>query len=118
MNSEQFVATLKEVASHAASRGIVAALKKPPGRSPDLQLVTLANWYNGLGSTDRGTVGRIIEMATDQAVYNVLLVLDGLLAIEPAGPKGRLELTLENEAGRQVMNPSTSVPLSTLFKTE
>src|SRR5579862_9089927 len=102
MNKEDFVARIKEVAYHAAARGTVAVLQKPPGRSPDPQLVALSGWFNKLGSSDRETVTRVADLAANQAVYNIFLVLDGLLAIEAAGPKGKLELVFENESVRIV----------------
>lgn len=55
-------------------------------------------------------------MAAKQALYNVLLVLDGLLAIEPAGPKSEVHLEFSDGEARQRINDPDGHQLSELFK--
>jgi hypothetical protein len=55
-------------------------------------------------------------MAADLATYNFLLVLDGLRAIEPVGPKGQLELFHRDREGLTLLNDEEGEELTSLYK--
>lgn len=116
MNSEQFVNAVKIVAQKGAANGVIGAIKSPPGRKPDANLAELSEWYNRLSDLEKQKVAAVVNVVADQAVYNVLLILDGVLAIEPAGQKGKLELIYDNGLKRELLNDMDRTSLSSLFK--
>ena len=91
MNARTFVRAIRESVYKTVAPAVTESLESPPGRRPDAELVRLSEWFRTLGSSDRANVTAVADMAADLATYNFLLVLDGLRAIEPVGPKGQLE---------------------------
>jgi hypothetical protein len=116
MNSETFVDAIKVAVCEAAAKGMMDILERPPGRHPDPELVRLSEWYHSLAPADRNRLGRVVDLSTKQATYNFLLVLDGLVAVEPAGPKGRLQLSYDEGKTRAQLNNENDIELSSLFK--
>jgi hypothetical protein len=116
MTPEEFIHAIDIAVHQAAAIGTIEVLKKPPGRRPDPGLVELSQWFHGLGPEGKLAVSRIVNLASDQATYNFLLVLDGVTAIEPAGKKGSLALLHESEAQTVRLNDAEGIPLGSLFK--
>jgi hypothetical protein len=116
MNAREFIQSVRVAVSNAATEGTVTALTRPPGRRPDPSLVACSKWFNGLKPEDRDVVTQVIDMAAKQATYNFLLALDGLIALEPPGPKGRLELFFSKGGARVRLNDESEEPLTSLFK--
>jgi hypothetical protein len=117
MNSAQFVEMVKVVVSQNAARGVLSALKAPPGRKPDPMLVQLSQWFNERSSEEQTLIEKLLARATDQAAYNFLLALDDLVAISDQEPRPRLELFAVDEVSRQRLNDPNGEELSSLFKT-
>lgn len=115
MNQHDFVNMIRVAVEEAASKGVIDALRFPPGRRPDPQLLNLSNWFNGLSEEERSYLFKVVQMTAQQTVYNLLLLLDGLLAIESGPDKGRIELTYNRGAARVILNDSDKL-LSDLFK--
>lgn len=116
MNTDEFMRSIKVAVYKAAAAGTVEALKKPPGRRPDPGLVACSEWFNTLRPKDRDAVAQVVDMAAKQATYNFLLALDGLIALEPRGPKGKLELFFSKGDVRVRLNDQSDEFLSSLFK--
>jgi hypothetical protein len=57
-------------------------------------------------------------MAADQATYNFLLVLDGLLAFEGGGEKGQLQLMYDDGKKRLSLSGHDTQELSGIYKEE
>lgn len=116
MNAAEFVAALKTAASEAAANGTLEVLRRPPGRRPDPSLVGVSEWFVGLSPEDQRGVAAAIDLTARQALYNVLLVLDGLLTLEPYGDKGELRLTFDDGSSQQLLNDPDGEELTVLFK--
>jgi hypothetical protein len=116
MNSREFVAALKIVACDKAAMGVLENLRNPPGRRPDIALVNLSNWFKTLPTEDKAALEQIMNLATKQAVYNVLLVIDGLLTVSPLGNRVDFELSVIDGGKREVLNDCVKEPLTHLFK--
>jgi hypothetical protein len=116
MNTQEFVNAVRTAVYDAAAKGTVAVLKRPPGRRPDAEMLRLSDWYKRLNSEDRENLSRLVDMAASQTTYNFLLILDGLLAVEPAGTKGKLELFYDDGKTRTRLNDENANQLSFLFK--
>jgi hypothetical protein len=116
MNAADFVYALKVVVRDAAGRGTMDLLQSPPGRRPDPHLVQLSQWFLGLAPRDRLAVASIVELATNQATYNFLLALDGLLTLEPDSSRGKLELYYAKGEIQTRLNQEEAEPLSVIFK--
>ncbi|GMV95032.1 MAG: hypothetical protein AMXMBFR82_48100 [Candidatus Hydrogenedentota bacterium] len=115
MNALEFVDAVKKVVS-GATRGIQDSLRVPPGRRPDSELQELSAWYNHLPEKDRERVAKVVQMAGDQVAYNILLILDGLVAIEDVGNKGTLTLIYAKDDKRTRLNDPDQDFLSDIFK--
>src|SRR5262245_45270248 len=116
MDTSEFVEAIRVAVYKAAAKGTMSTLAKPPGRRPHPDLVTCSNWFNGLKPEDRDFVAWIVDMAAKQATYNFLVALDGLTALEPPGPKGKLELFFSKGGVRVRLNDEREEWLSSLFK--
>jgi hypothetical protein len=116
MNTREFLQSIRVAVYKAAAKGTVAILTRPPGRRPDPALVSCSKWFNGLKREDRDIVAQLVDMAAKQATYNFLLALDGLIALEPPGSKGRLELFFSKGDVRVRLNDESAELLTSLFK--
>jgi hypothetical protein len=115
MNTQTFVNGVRTAACEAAANGTLRIIERPPGRSPSGELISLSRWYNELNSDDREKLAKVVTLAANQATYSFLLILDGLLAIEPSGEKGSLELYYNDGKTRTQLNDQNA-NLSSLFK--
>lgn len=116
MERTEFVSALETVACQGAIKGVVSSLVQPAGRRPNPELLKLSEWFRALAAEDKQAVNRVIEMTASQALYNVLLALDGLVAIESAEEKGVLELIYrKGEEVIRLNNPDEEA-LSSLVK--
>jgi hypothetical protein len=93
MTPEEFVKILRNSAMNAAVDGTAALLEKPPGRKPTRMLVEASNWYHTLTEEERAMLMRVINMATHQAVFGVLAILDGVRVVDNDLEKGSFHLT-------------------------
>ena len=116
MNAEDFVKAIRTAVCNAAANGTVEILKHPPGRKPVAELTRLSDFYHRLSPEDRENVAGVADLVADQATYNFLLILDGLLAVEPVGAKGRLDLLYDDGVARTRLNDVNKDHLSSLFK--
>lgn len=92
MNAEQFVDAIKTEVRDAATNGVISLIERPPGRRPSPNLVSLSQWFNELPMSDKQHVREVAAMASDQATFGMLTVLDGVRVIEDGADRGRLEL--------------------------
>jgi len=116
MKADEFVAALKQVAYRNSLAGTLEMMRNPPGRRPDPELVKLGAWFAGLDSQNQEQAVKAMDMAAAQSLYNVLLVLDGLLAIAPSHQRQELHLEVLDGAARRRLNDPASQQLSALFK--
>lgn len=116
MNAQEFVNAIKLVAGQGAAIAVLQAFKKPPGRKPEPTLAKLSEWFNRLSAEDKASLETALEYATNHAAYSVLAVLDGLMAVEPTGPKGKLLLFYQKDQRRALINDPDSEELTVLFK--
>ena len=116
MNARTFVRAIRESVYKNVASAVTDALESPPGRRPDAEIVRLSEWFHALAPSDRANVTRVADMAADLTIYNFLLVLDGHRAIEPVGPKGRLELFHRDEEGLTLLNDEEGDELTSLYK--
>ena len=116
MNAETFVANLRVAAEKTAVTSLLRALGEPPGRERESELVRLSHWFNALDSPDQSKVAEALAMAAELAIYNVLLVFDGYLAIESSEEKGQLQLFYVRAGERTLLNDPDAEALSSLAK--
>jgi hypothetical protein len=118
MMPREFVEAVKVAVQRGAETGLRTVLKQPPGRRPDPRLSALSSWYTALAPDDRAMVDAVLDLAAEQATYNFLLVLDGLIAVESFGGKGRLLLLHEGSGIRTLLNDPKGEQLTSIFKEE
>ena len=116
MNAQEFVRAIKIAVQTSAANGLLQALNSPPGRPPSSALVKLSQWFKELPEPDQENVRAIVRMTSEANTYNFLAVLDGLIAIEPVGVKGKLELFYHKDHGRVLLNDPSSKDLTARFK--
>ncbi len=116
MNNKEFVMATIQI-MHAAISGLVKSIKKPPGRDPALTLKRISQLYNKLDNTDKAIFVEALTYASEMNINNLLLMLDGALAIEDSEIKGYLELFFSDGKKRTRINqPEDS--LSEIFRSE
>ena len=57
-----------------------------------------------------------MDLVSRQALYNVLLVLDGTLPVVLDQRVQRFQLFAEDSVGRELLNDSAEIELSSIFK--
>lgn len=92
MNAEDFIDVVHSGAQEVATRSVISVLEDPPGRRPDPKLVVLSRWFNTLSEDDKQRVREVAAMASHDAVFGILAMLDGVRAIEDGADRGALEL--------------------------
>ena len=116
MNQQQFIKNLSEVASNNAVKGVFAQLDQPSGRSPDPSLLELSKSYSELSPNSKLLTQKIATEASKQTLYNVLLVLDGLIRISEGEETKGIELSIAVGNEKFLLNDESDEPLSSIFK--
>lgn len=116
MDSQTFVAAVKDVVEGAAADGCIHAYSSgPPGRRPSQEIVELSSWFHALSDRDRAMVQRVARDVAHAAVFGFLCVLDGVRPIEPSEAKGDFELWFVKDGRRHLITPSSGEMLHDLF---
>jgi hypothetical protein len=118
MSPLEFVRAIRKVIFEGTAKAIVAEVTSSPGRRPSPELVELSSWYRSLPSEDQANVNKMVRWTAELAAFQVLCVLDGVVAIEGKGDKGRLELTYIKDKQRIVLNEPISEFLHEVYKGE
>lgn len=84
MKPQEFVDAVRELVLHAAVEDTVSVVSNPPGRRPSRDLVELSEWFNNLPEADQAMTKRLLALASRQAVFGLLAVLDGARKIAPS----------------------------------
>jgi|SRR4051812_24121572 hypothetical protein len=92
MTPDEFINSVRQVVFESAINGTLSVMRKPPGRSPAENLLTLSKWFDDLSEYDKEMLQRAIAIAAHQATFGMLAVLDGARQIEDSPAKGTLEL--------------------------
>jgi hypothetical protein len=116
MTSEEFIKRIQVAVYDSAIKGTLSLLEKPPGRCPSPCLVKLSQWFNQLSPEDREHIRGIIQMTAGDAVFGMLVVLDGDRSIREASePLGLLELRYKVGEQSMLLNDPAGAPLHDLF---
>lgn len=118
MNQEDFVRFMLVAVVEGAVRGTLATVEHPSGRDPDASLLALSEWFRRLSSSDKGRVAEIAELTAKQALYNVLLIADGLLPLKHDGELCEVEMYVTSPAGRYWLNDPSSEELTAVLKAQ
>jgi hypothetical protein len=103
MTREDFVKAIKTEALDLAVRDTILDLQDPPGRKPEIALMSVHRWYEKLDPKSQEFVQQVARMAAESATFGVLAILDGVRAIE-AGEKGDLILEYRKGEERLILN--------------
>jgi hypothetical protein len=115
MTPSEFINSIRLEVMDSTVDGLVAQLTSPSGRKPAKKIVDLSNWINGLPETDREEVFKIVSLATHNAVFGFLCVLDGVRPIEKDLNKGRLHLIYEKDGVLTHLNSPVDEMLHDIF---
>lgn len=115
MNRECFVDAVRIAVQDAVVTGTISMLSRPPGRKPMADVVALSEWYKALPSPDRQKLERVIEMTAKTTVFQLLCVLDGVVAIEDRPDKGTLDLRYRRGDMDISLNDAAGALLHELF---
>ncbi len=116
MTSNDFINILDKYIKNTTARGVISVLEKPPGKKPDKKLIETSNWYIRLNDDDKKMVASIVNDTVKSALFNFLCVIDGVIAIESSGKKGRLELSFCKDNERVLLNDPGEEYLHDKFK--
>lgn len=111
MNSEQFVEAINTAVCHPAINAVLATVTSPPGRRPRRDLADLSSWYNGLAEEDKNQARILVRRAVHQAIFDMMAVLDGVVAIDDE----HTELYLRTGDGTLINDPAVA-ELHALFQ--
>lgn len=111
MNSEQFVEAINTAVCHPAINAVLATVTSPPGRRPRRDLADLSSWYNGLAEEDQDQARVLVRRAVQQAIFDMMAVLDGVAAIDDE----HTDLYLRTGDGTLINDPAAT-ELHALFQ--
>jgi hypothetical protein len=115
MNTDEFVAIVKQRVCNAAVRDTVANLERPPGRQPARDLVVESSWFNGLDDAQKALAVGIIRRSVDNAIFGLFSILDGIRAVEDSDERGHFELRFVKGDVQDIISPSEAY-LHEMFK--
>lgn len=116
MNARDFVAGIRNFVMDAAVHDTLSVVQKPPGRRPEVELIQLSAWFNGLSESDRAMVNRILSIVARNAVFGFFAVLDGARKIDPSeGPEDYFELRHIRGTDQDVLSGPEGEPLHELL---
>lgn len=115
MTATEFILIIKQVVHDSTVNGCISLLEKPPGRKPSAKLVELSHWFNQLNDQDKEMIHSIIELASRQAIFGLLAVIDGVRQIEDSKSKGTLELRFNEVGNSLIINDPNEEYLHNLF---
>lgn len=119
MTSYDFVKRIEIAVHDSAINGTVSLLQRVPGRKPSPNLVQLSQWFNGLRPDDQESVREVIKLAVGNAVFGMLVVLDGDRSIsKPDDLLGTIELRYNTEGQSVLLNDPSGEPLHDIFSAE
>jgi len=113
MNSEAFVDALKCYVRDAATEDVISRLKNPLGRRILPHVKIQSEWYNSLSVEDMIHVNGVIASTSNEVLFGVLAVLDGIRVIDEE--KGALELIYKTESCKVILNDPTEIGLHELL---
>src|SRR6266480_1807979 len=116
MNGSEFVDRVVEAVRDSAVRGTVSQLRRPSGREPRKDDVTLSQWFNSLSRKDRDAVEAAIRKGVDHAVFGFLCVLDGVRSISQPSDREELRLFAIGRAGEILLNDPSEELLHDLYQ--
>jgi hypothetical protein len=82
MKAVEFVDAVRKVAVDGATASAISVIRRPPGRSPSLDLVGVSDWYKGLSGEDKVMLERALGICSQHSVAAVLEVLDGAVKVD------------------------------------
>ena len=112
MTADEFVGVVDLVVRRGSISSTLKNLEHPPGRNPDAELRSLADWFNRLGVAERKAVAGVARLAVSHAACAFLSVIDGAMAIESGPERGHLELYYVNGGERRLLNDPRDEPLN------
>jgi len=116
MSPSEFVDSIKTEVRDAASSDTITQLRTPSGRRPAADLRRLSAWFNQLSEIDQQTVAEVAAMASHNAVFGFLCVLDGMRPVQEGHQTGELQLTfVEPDRPSVRLNPATGNTLHDLL---
>jgi hypothetical protein len=116
MTPEVFVEGIRKVALDGAVRGVMSGLTDMADCIHANDGSKVAIWYESLTVVDKLHVERVANEAARQAIYNLLMVLDGWLFIEDGEEKGEFVLIYRRGMQTTVIGEPLVSDLSGLFK--
>lgn len=116
MTVEEFLRNLKLVSVDNGVLSVLNDLESPSVRDEQDPDSFLSGEFNKLDAYAKKVCRDVAMECSTQTLYNVLLVLDGLLAISSEDKKPKLELFIDNSLMRIRVNDPEDTPLSSTFK--
>src|SRR6266536_4129598 len=104
MTSEEFVNGVKLRACDAGASVTINHLRNPPGRRPTEDFRIRSRWFLSISEEDRARVEEVIHLASSNAIFGFLCILDGARFIEDGTEKGEFVLTFEKGTERTRIN--------------
>jgi hypothetical protein len=115
MTSNDLVGIIRTQVCEGAIAATLAALSHPPGREPSSRDIELSGWFNALNADAQLALRSVISEAAEQAVFNLLALLDDVCPAQNDDPKGRLELSWVTDGRRSILNEGSAEELHRLF---
>lgn len=116
MNPNQFIKLIKSVVVNNSQKALLEILENPPGRNPNKDLINTSNWFHNLSIEDKNHINWIISQASEQAAFNFLCLLDGVVGIDNESENEYFELNyVDNQSRKILLNDSDDEYLHDIF---
>jgi hypothetical protein len=115
VTAEDFVRIVDLQAAKGAAEATLSALVTPPGRTPALRDRELASWYQQSSPAEKANIKAVVEEATQQAVFSVFALLDGVASLGAEYGSGELALFYRENKEHVLLNDPNGRELHNIF---
>lgn len=118
MDKIEFIKAIKTAVENTSADDLKSLLEKPPGRSPNKELLRLSGWYKSLNTLDKENLHKVIKLAVENSIFGMLCVIDGVRHVENTSEKGEFVLEFHKNGNVVRLNDKNDEYLHDLFNAE
>ncbi|MCG8634578.1 MAG: hypothetical protein MI863_12170 [Desulfobacterales bacterium] len=113
MNKKSFINNVKSFVRDAAVEDTYENAIAPPGKTPTEIEKSIANWVNSLSSEEKDYIQHLIKAATDETLFGLLCVIDGVRTVTEED--GNFVLQFKTDTTSFLLNDSKDEYLHDIF---
>ncbi|KAG1651160.1 hypothetical protein GQR58_027419 [Nymphon striatum] len=102
----KIISVLEDVAGNSGPNDLISYLENPPPRLPNSTILELSRWYRQLSDPDKSMILKLLQVATDGAIRDVLSIIDGVRVFENEDEKTKFLIVAKKGTKETIINDS------------